>query len=278
MSTASLLWQAAGTPTYDESHAGICRACGESGRGLLFDGWVKDTFTDHNRLLPGDILCAACQFTFDDAQPLLTQRTGKDKPQRMRNYSHFVVGGKWLPLSKGQKREMLACLRRNPTAAVIATSGQKHIIFRAQAGWWQVEEQGLLPNLRSMDANLALVEPLYAVFSKEEIDSGRYQQKRMMEFGLAKFLQIETALKAWRGSVYFDLALFLAQKEEIENGGIPGAISPGAEAVDSAVARPERGIQTEVRTQYLEPIRGSNQGGGIHQSDEQVSQLPLFQI
>src|SRR5690606_766853 len=106
-----ILWQAAGAPAYPQNMAGLCRICGEPSAGVSFDGWVRDTFTNHDILLPGDIICHICQFAFDQAQPELTRRTGKDKPQRMQNYSHIVLRGEWHPLHKGQKAELLALLR-----------------------------------------------------------------------------------------------------------------------------------------------------------------------
>ena len=106
MSVAHLLYYAAGAPSYPADTHGMCRICGEDTHGVQFSAWVRDTFTNHDKLRPGTILCPACQFLFDESSTLLQAQTGRDKPQRMRTYSHLVHDGVWHALHKGQKREM----------------------------------------------------------------------------------------------------------------------------------------------------------------------------
>ncbi len=60
---------------------GICRFCGEDSSGLDFWAWVKPTFTDHDKIRPGQIVCENCLFWFDEASLALAERVGKDKPQ-----------------------------------------------------------------------------------------------------------------------------------------------------------------------------------------------------
>lgn len=295
-SVTNLIWQAAGAPPMPGSTPGVCRACGAAGVGLPFGRWVRDTFTDRDKLLPGDIICHACLFSFEEASPLLTERTGKDKPQRMRNYSHFVTGGVWTPLSKGQKREMVALLRREPEVVVIATSGQKHIIFRARPGWWQIEEKSSPAFPGALWPLLEVVEALYnGGFGKEEIETGRYtNQRRIIEFGLAEYLRLEAAVRAARGTLALQLAVYLAQKTEEVAGdeeghdggrddsrvrgvrGVPGEIPSGVGAADLPVAGNTSGLQEEVRPQYLAAVRGQHPGRGLHGDGEPVRQLVLF--
>ena len=118
MTATQLIHAAAGSPPYPADVAGHCRLCGAEGSGLPFAEWVKPTFTNWDLLRPGTIVCTACQFCTEHTSALLQARTGKDKPQRMVNYSHFVVGSEWLPLHKGQKAQMLAALRSSPAVAV----------------------------------------------------------------------------------------------------------------------------------------------------------------
>ena len=135
---------------------GRCWLCG----GPAFDPtprseWVRDTFMDHDRVAApeSDVICAACVWATSDHNVELQQLTGKDKPQRMRNYSHVVADGRWIPLTKGQKREMAELLLSPhglPELAVISESGQKHLIFKARvnapgqpAGWVLFEETAI---------------------------------------------------------------------------------------------------------------------------------------
>jgi len=216
MST-SLLWSAAGQPALSGETPGSCRTCGQDGTGLVFASWVRDTFMDFDKLFPGSILCQACQFCFAEASEPLRQRVGKEKPQRMRNYSHFVINDEWKPLSKGNKRQMREILLQEPQLAVIAESGQKHIIFRAQSGFWQFEEQRMMPCPELLAELLPPIETLYnAGASKSEIETGRYSQKTLMKI-LPLWREYEPFLKEHRGGLPLQLAIFLAQKEECDD-------------------------------------------------------------
>jgi hypothetical protein len=182
---------------------------------MPFAAWVKDTFTDHDKLSPGAFICQACQFCASEATPGLAERVGKDKPQKFRNYSHFVSAGVWHPLSKGDKRRMRELLLAAPDVALIAVSGQKHLFFRATPGWWQIEEQAARPFPDVLVATLALVEPLYqAGISKTEIESGRYDQRRILAIGIAPWWTTEQEIAPMRGTMKLQLALFLAQKDD----------------------------------------------------------------
>jgi hypothetical protein len=112
---------------------GICRFCGQTGEGQPFGKWVKPTFTNWDKLVNEDIACNDCLFWFDEASMKLAECVGKPNPQRMRNSPHFIKCGEWTPLSKGNKVKMIELLTTPsfPELAVIADSGQKHIVFQA---------------------------------------------------------------------------------------------------------------------------------------------------
>lgn len=214
MIATGIIYAAAGSPDRYPSHGeGICRACGATGKGQSFGDWIKPTFTDHDKLLPGSVICRACLFCFDDSNRDLAVVMRKDTPQKMRNYSHFVVDREWIPLSKGNKRQMRDILP-HATTAIVAISGQKHLAFRCSAGWWQVEDHTMRP---AWDASLlADIELLYnAGFGKSEIESGHYvSQNALLIFGTSRWFEIESKLRHRRGSLLFTLCMFLAQREE----------------------------------------------------------------
>lgn len=54
MSVADLVYKACGSPQIETTATGICRTCGNRGSGILFSKWVKDGFTNHDLLHPGD--------------------------------------------------------------------------------------------------------------------------------------------------------------------------------------------------------------------------------
>jgi hypothetical protein len=229
---------------------GTCRICGQDGTGMPFGEWVRDTFTDHDKLRPGEIICHACQFLFAEASELLAAKVGKDKPQRMRNYSHIVVNDTWHPLNKGRKRKMRDLLLRSPSLAVIAESGQKHLLFRAQPGWLQFEEQSIVLRADVLANHMNVVDALYQHFNKAEIASGSYLPHRIKACGVELFTDLEEQAAPLRGGLYFDVALFLAQQQqENDNGQTAGEETPtdnrGAPARPN-VAGTEPGVQIEL--------------------------------
>jgi len=225
-SVTHILWAAAGRPPMGGDCGGICRVCGRRAGGLSFPDWVRPTFTDWDKLQSGEILCQACQFSFAEKSELLTRRTGKEKLQRMRNYSHFVIGDEWLPLSKADKAQMAhIMLCEDWCVAIIAQSGQKHLIFRARLGIVQFEEQQML-DLRGLGDLLVTVELLCSGFSKVEIETGDYAQHRVVKFGLSSWWELESILRSQRQTALFELALFLAQRKEEKSGRIERVAQP----------------------------------------------------
>lgn len=202
---------------------GICRFCSENKSGTDFDKWVRPTFTNYDKLQPGNIICNDCIFWFNEADPELAKIVGKEKPQRMRNYSHFIVNGKWTPLSKGNKKQMRDFLLTPPfpELAVIADSGQKHIAFQAtrnpeggKAGWVQYEEETIWVEPDKLVVLIEIITKLLNGFSKGEIESGGYFSHRIKDFGLSSWRLLEDQLTSHRGTRLFALAIFLAQKKE----------------------------------------------------------------
>lgn len=212
---SQIIYDAAGRPGVGaEERRGTCYLCG---------GWMDfgvpakfpATFVDYDKAhAQSDYICDACAFCMSERSEVLMHKVGKDKPQCMRNYSHFVLGGEWIPLSKAQKREQYEILTRRPEVAIVAVSGQKHLIFRAQPGFWQVEEQRILPDPLGLAIVMNKVRQLYwSGFSKREILTGDYATNRIIKCGADRWQELESQIKPWRGSVLLELAVFLVQKE-----------------------------------------------------------------
>jgi hypothetical protein len=259
----------------------ICRFCGEDKIGVLFDDWVRDTFTNIDMLCPGEIVCNDCLFFFDQKSELLQEIMGKDKPQRMQSYSHFIVGGEWLPVSKSNKSTMrrLVTSVPFPELAAISDSGQKHIVFRAtrnapgaDAGWVQFETERVWVVPSYLEDLLAVIEHLYAVFSKAEIETGRYSQNRIMQYGMNEWLMREVELRKHRGTILFGLAIFLAQRGQYDTD-IEG--TSGGIVVGGMEGNTER-IQEQIQTEYLGAIRESSEERGLYEQPGEVHQLTMF--
>jgi hypothetical protein len=213
LTVSELIWRAAGQPlALSDERGGKCRLCGAVSAGEAFSRWVKDSFTNWGLLYEGAIICRACLFCAEEKSCLLQEMTGRDKPQKMRTYSHFVVDGEWRALTKGEKREMRRLLALEPDVAVISVTGQKHLLFRARAGWWQFEETALLPCWEKVRGWLTVIDELLTGdFSKTEVETGRYLPHRVARFGLERWRELEARVKEGRLSIAFDIALFLGQ-------------------------------------------------------------------
>jgi hypothetical protein len=262
---------------------GTCRICGKMAEGQPFERWVKDTFTNHDLLMPGDIICSSCLFWFEQRSTELQRIMGKDRPLRMQNYSHFVVDGQWTPVSKGNKPQMTKFLLAFPfpEIAVIAVSGQKHLAFRARhnptgqnAGWVQLEEQAVWVESKNLESLLTMIEELYQVFSKGEIETGNYSLHRIMQYGSDRWYQQEQEIRLVRKTGLFQLALFLAQRKEDDgNSGDEGNSSDAAQ--DNLEGDPE-GLQEQVPNDDLGAIRERDQISSLHGQPGEIHQLDLF--
>lgn len=287
-SPTQLLYAAAGAPPVPDaepSDAALCWLCGGAldGSGVPRRQAIKATFTDHDcaRAPESDAFCAACVWIMAERNDALTARTGKDKPQRGRNYSHFVKAGVWYPLGKAQKDAMRALLLEPPfpELAVIADSGQKHLVFKARAnppdaamGWVQFEEQVIWVDPAQLATTLELVEALYVIFSKTEIATGAYNHRRILDFGLERWRALEAEVRPLRNRALFNLALFLAQRSDDDRG----TTDDGRRPTGNPVARRAGGLQEQVPDDDLDAARESSAQRSVHEQPGEVRQLPLL--
>lgn len=255
--------------------AGRCMAGNAVGSCYLCGGSVYDpspvafpsTFMDYDKARCSDslYLCQACLFSMEERSELLASLVGKDKLQRMRNYSHFVLNGQWYPLSKADKTRMYDLLLQCPELSVIAVSGQKHLIFRAQPGMWQIEEAAVQPELGLLQDLTRRVVPLYSNgFKKSEIRTGEYKTYRVKKYGVDRWYHDDMPLREWRGSPYLELAVFLAQKGDTGGrddgeGAASGQVRPPGVV---SVARHGCNLQAAVCEGDLGSVPGAPPGRG----------------
>jgi len=201
-------------PIYGDTQ-GICRITGKESTGTPFHKWVRDTFTDIGSLHPGTIISNEAMFCFEEGSEYLQQKAGKDKPQRFRNYSHFVLNNEWHMKDKGQKSDMLTLLVSKPEICVIAESGQRHLLFKHKPGTWQFEDQTIYPDVDFLMYLHSLVYSLCCTFSIDEVLSGQYSQHRIIKHGASLWREAESKLKQHRGTPMFSLSLFFAKVHPI---------------------------------------------------------------
>jgi len=224
LSPTQFLYTIAGNELHHRSF-GRCWLCGGAAYApVKTEKWVRPTFTNFDTAR-GDWeagVCEACVWCTRFKSAELAEMLGREKPQNMTTYSHIVARGEWHTLHKGQKSEIRALLLADgglPELAVIAESGQKHIIHLAQlndvgqrAGFVQLEQDTLHIAQDELAWLLERVECLYhARFSKTSIQSGEYTF--YPDSDLEVWREVEDEIRPYRGSGVFDLACWLAQKE-----------------------------------------------------------------
>lgn len=191
---------------------GICRITAEEAIGQPFNKWVRDTFTNHDVLHPGDIISNEALFCFDEASMLLQQKTGRDKPQRFRTYSHIVTAaGEWHCLTKADKRFMVELITtQNPRLVCLTDSGQKHILFKNSPPMWQLDDSHIVPDVPMfLHLHGHMIRLLELGFSQTEIQTGNYYHARILKAGLGAWQQYEQEIKSLRGQPIFDFAAWL---------------------------------------------------------------------
>ena len=193
-----------------------CWLCGgeiTGGQGLPTKKAIRPTFTDHPyaRGQGSGSVCAGCAFC-------LSART-------LRNYSILATGsggGVLQHPARAEWRDALCNPPEPPFVACLAVSGQKHLFFKAPVNLDRdhftvlLEEREIFVMPDRIKQAIEVVEALYAHFTKNEIATGRYNQHRIRECGIARWERLEAAVESLRGRPLFDLALFVAQKTEPE--------------------------------------------------------------
>lgn len=194
------------------STAGICRITGEKSKGQIFSKWVKDTFTDHHCLKPGDIISNEAAFCFVEDSTVIQAKTGRDKPQKFRTYSHILTtSGDWLCMTKADKKAIAALVSAGEIEIICLTdSGQKHVFFKHRPGFWQLDESFILPDVPEFSRLHTRMQELQALgFGQEQIKSGKYYHAQIIKAGVERWRAIESQIEAQRGTPIFDFAAWL---------------------------------------------------------------------
>lgn len=210
------LYRLAGAKFSVGNTSGVCRITGQPSTGMPFGDWVKDTFTDHAYLHPGDIISNEAAFCFTEDSTLIQAMTARDKPQRFRTYSHIVTGSEWLCLTKADKQRIVGLLLSGECRIVCLTdSGQKHIFFKHRPGFWQLDETFVVPDLDDFAHLHGLMMRMLALgFGQTQVQTGHYHQQLILKAGLSRWQEIENQLSPRRGEPMFDFAAWLMFTEK----------------------------------------------------------------
>lgn len=190
---------------------GICRITGIKGTGVPFVKWVKKTFTDWAYLHEGDIISNEAAFCFCELSPIMQEKTGRDKPQNFRTYSHIITkDDDWLCLTKADKKRIVGILQDDPKVVCLTDTGQKHLYFKHRDGFWQLDELHILPDLKLFNAiHSFMMQCIEKGYNQNEIKTGDFKYTTIKKIGMSNHIEIKEKLETWRGQPIFDFAAWL---------------------------------------------------------------------
>lgn len=194
-----------------DTHEGICRITGRKGRGVIFNKWVKKTFTDWAYLYEGDIISNEAAFCFCELSLIMQEKTGRDKPQNFRTYSHIITNDEeWLCFTKANKKDIVGILQKKPKVVCLTDTGQKHIFFKGREGFWQLDELHIMPDLERFNKiHSYMMGLLKKGYNQTEIKTGDYKFNTVKKVGLPFHVEAKKRLEEWRGLPMFDFASWL---------------------------------------------------------------------
>lgn len=198
-------------PEVPECEDELCWLCGGNtyGRGTPKKKTIKPTFTDHSlaRAPMSQSICEACTWA-------LSERS-------LRNYSILATAEGLYHPSREEIQKICLSPPKPPFLLTIAVSGQKWLHFKTKINYSNVtftvafEDMLVTVAPKQFEIMTKYIELLYnGGFTKDEILSGKYNSSRIVEYSLIRFMEHEDHIRNYRGGRMFELAVFLAQKEE----------------------------------------------------------------
>lgn len=198
-----------------EEFDGYCYLCGEpTTHGMKLKKVFSNVFTDWNigKYRTSTHVCPACCFT------ILTS------PERhaLRTFSNVANKDNLYLPNRVEMREFLLHPPEPPFVINLAVSQKKHIAFKGEVNYSRdiftvmYEEMPVLIDRKEFTRLLELVEHFLYGFTKTEITTGDYNQKRILDFGIEEWEAFEERVKKYRGSPLLDVVMFVAQKIESE--------------------------------------------------------------
>jgi len=196
-------------PAEQGNKTGICWLCGcKTVLGYPRAKTIKDTFQNKDMAKApwSDVCCDHCNWALSFMS--------------MRNYSIIADSNEFHHPSRIKLKETILKPPEPPFVICCAESGQLWLHFKSKVNlskekfWVRMDKIDVIVRPSVFIQVLEPIEELYKTFSKAEIESGDYKSHRIKEFGLENWEYNENQIKSLRKSGIFQLALFVAHREE----------------------------------------------------------------
>lgn len=248
----AILHALASSPAQDDCGALLeqhrCWICGyPHARGIPVDRYGGANFTDQDkaRCPFSTVVCEPCVWaTAWNVPPGFPPPPPGKKGLNLRLFSHLYDDRGYIALNKASKPAILKWLREPKQGqwfAAIADSGQKHVL-----PWTPLNAADSRGTVRFEERNVALprdfdwvliddlIELLTLGVTKDELSTGRYSMLSG-QHSAEQLRVFESAHGRLRGSPWFDLALWLSQRDEEKSDAIKADRAAKRSAAKQAV-------------------------------------------
>lgn len=195
---------------FDETE---CYLCGKTcTSGLNKKKLLPKTFNDHDKAKApySDYVCEACSFMI---------LTNPNRRQAIRLFD-YVASDKLVICNRRQMREYLINPPDPPFVICITLSQKKHLLWYLKTSYSRdnyfvtMEDKTFQVERNKFVEQLELVERLYNVgYSKAQIESGNLTYGKLPMHEIAESIQ---KIKEYQKTQMFQLAIYVAQKEEVD--------------------------------------------------------------
>lgn len=297
-SAPQIVWKEAGAPRMPlcSDASGRCWICAAPmTRGAPIDKWQGSNYTDQNKARQASAthVCEGCVWGCSWVQPpdRPPAADGK-KGLNLRLFSHLYDDRGYRSANKTDKAAILRWLRepkRGAWFAAIADTGQKHVLpwtpvnVADSGGVIRFEERNVrLPPSSEWSVCDALIDLLTLGVTKDEIGSGQYSVRTFQSCPRQVRCFEETYGQKLRGGTWFELALWLSQRDEERYA------NRQQQARSAAKQDSERGARTKARVsrsrskpaEALEPVArpdsvcSTDNGKRVGVGDDDVPKSP----
>ncbi len=197
-------------PEFENVPDDKCWLCGGATNkiGIIKKKRISNMFSDvdYARMWTSKSLCMGCGGLLSNAA--------------IRFYSILATEQELIHPTRKEWRKILLYPPTGQWAGCLSVSGQKHLFYRTEINFSNdkcivvLEDFRIHYRPRELLKLLEIIESLLDTFSKNEIKTGRYNQKRIRLYGIEKWICAEEQILKVRGMGFFELALFVATKND----------------------------------------------------------------
>lgn len=215
MKNTEIIYQALKNPIVeiiDLTNKEYCKICGkEIIKGIKAKDILSGAFTNYSecKQIQSQYICKECSYCIKD--------------ESLRLNSFIADKNNVYLLKKNDLENYLFSLKDyilDEFVIGITTSFKKHNSFRCKVNlnpnryYIRQEDKEFIFDIKEMQPLYGKLNEAYLQFSKDELQTGQYNQLAIQEFGLNKFYEYENIFKRYRNTHQFNLLIYMMNSEK----------------------------------------------------------------